>query len=132
VDVSPLPLEMTRSDYAVIKFGFFLAIIVGLGYGLSQLIGGEREGVVKIDDCREVVQLPDNPYQKYYSRFTCEYEKTTDGRIKSGTCVHASTNFFTGSCSKASVYKKTPLVKCGEREFIDDEGKCASYDAGWF
>ena len=42
----------------------------------------KKEGIVKYDDCREVIKLNNDSYEKYYKDFTCEYVKTKSGKIK--------------------------------------------------
>lgn len=66
------------------------------------ILGGTREGVVKYDNCLEVVQLKPDTNQRYYHKFTCQYGTGDDYSM---TCVRVQTNLFTGVCTKAFVYK---------------------------
>lgn len=72
------------------------------------IFGGEREGSVKFDDCREVVYLNPDTIQKYYKTFTCSYRKTDKGVLLNSNCVHVDNDstLFTSShtCKTAYVY----------------------------
>lgn len=50
--------------------------------------GGEREGTVKYDDCREKIYLEAGNLSKIYKTFTCQYEKRASGKIIRKKCVH--------------------------------------------
>lgn len=107
---------------------FFVSLLIG---GFLFLFGGEREGVVKYDDCRQIVQLKSDTTQKYYKKFTCEYIKSNDGKIiLGGTCVHIDTDSSlltsNSSCKTAFVYQKEPDIKCPDtvNGFLDVNGKC--------
>lgn len=92
---------------------FFLSLLIG---GFLFLFGGEREGVVKYDDCRQIVQLKSDTTQKYYKKFTCSYSKTQSGKIMSGECVNISNdNSLLGNkstCATAYVYEKEQDPVC--------------------
>jgi hypothetical protein len=92
----------------------FIALIV---WGVYSSFGwGEREGVVKYDDCRSVVMLSSDTWQKFYKTFTCTYAKTQSGKVMSGECVHidtAGTAFSASSaCETAYVYEKAQDSAC--------------------
>jgi hypothetical protein len=104
------------SDQAL---GFGALVIIGLIiWGVTSLIGGEREGSVKYDDCRQTINLKSDTFQKYYKKFTCEYEKTSSGKMMGGTCVHVDTSggrFSNAStCETGYVYQKDPEVTCSK------------------
>jgi hypothetical protein len=108
----------------------FLIILVLIGWGITSWIGGEREGVVKYDDCRETITLKPDNFQKYYMKFTCNYTKSNSGKIMSGECVHIDTNdsFFSvgSSCVRAYVYQKEPEIKCSDTAngYLGNDDKC--------
>lgn len=89
----------------------------------------EREGIVKYSDCREIINLKNNTWQKYVKTFTCKYSKTISGKIMGGICVHVDMSnslFSSGNeCLTAYVYKKEPEVNC-PREFpyLGYDDKC--------
>lgn len=62
---------------------------------------GEREGVVKAEDCREIILLKADTFQKYYKNFTCS---------PNGICVHIDTDRSLlskgNNCLTAFVYDK--------------------------
>lgn len=100
------------SDGAVASL-FAIGII---GYGLYSIFGGgEREGTFKIDDCREVVQLSSDNFQRYYKDFTCVIQKSKSGRIISGECAHID---MSGNvCKTAFVYDKKASGVCNDPKF---------------
>ncbi|MBU6415420.1 hypothetical protein KGQ34_04260 [Patescibacteria group bacterium] len=100
------------------KWGNFVGILIMISFvfwGIHGLLGwGEREGVVKYDDCREVVTLTPDTWQKLYHTFSCTYSrKTKSGRsMGGGECVRIendSSLFSTShTCATAYVYEKDP------------------------
>ena len=106
-----------------------LIIIGGVLWGISAGFFGEREGIVKISDCRETVTLPSDTWQKYYKTFTCSYDKTNSGAIMRGACAHIDTagTIFSSSnaCSAAYVYQIKNL-SCSNKSFpyIGRDDKC--------
>ena len=94
----------------------FLAVIALVVWGGEKLFFGEREGVVKYDDCRQIITLPSDTLQKYYKTFTCTYSKTKSGKIMGGECVHIENegSLFTSShaCSEAYVYQRKSEENC--------------------
>ncbi len=90
-------------------------IIWGVGSFFGVSFGIENEGIVKYDDCREIITLKDNSWQKYFMKFTCTYRKTQGGDImgygmNGGECVHIDhyNSLFSSSpaCERAYVYTK--------------------------
>ena len=107
---------MSNTDDSVV-WGWGCLIAIGLiVWGITALIGGESEGYVKYDDCRQTITLASNNWQKYYEKFTCTYQKTQSGKIMSGECVHidnAGTLFSaSNACVTAYVYEKTQDKVC--------------------
>lgn len=99
---------MTEDNESII---FWLVMLCLFGWGLFRYYdGGEMEGIAKYDDCREIIFLKSNNYQKYYMNFTCNYRRSNTGEIMGGECVHIDTNngFFSSgnSCVKALIYEK--------------------------
>src|SRR6266540_573065 len=81
------------------------------------ILGCEREGIVKIDDCQEVVQLEtqkgSRPFAYLFTTFTCMYDKTTDKRsIIGGLCLARENAVFHSGCVKAAVYKRESDIHC--------------------
>jgi len=64
----------------------------------------EVDGLVKYDDCREIVKLKEGDSETKNKKFICSYAKTQSGKIMSGEC--ASTVTENGICTKAYVYEK--------------------------
>ena len=58
---------------------FIVLAIVGVGvWGLSESgLVGEQDGVVKYSDCREIIQLPPNTFQKYFHSFQSFHKRQT-------------------------------------------------------
>ena len=117
----------TSSDQAL---GFGVLVIIGLIiWGVTSLVGGEREGFVKYDDCRQTINLKADTLQKYYKKFTCSYSNTLSGKIMGGTCVHVDTSggLFSNesTCETAYVYEKDPEVTCSkEYPYLGIDDKC--------
>lgn len=97
--------------------GFVIAVI----WVADLLLFGEREGITKYDDCREIVTLqPDTP-QRFYKTFTCSYIKTASGKVIRGVCVHVvnDSGMFSSAhtCATAYVYVKSQDPVCNDRKF---------------
>lgn len=106
-----------------------LALAVWGGYALfQQSFPGEQDGVVKYDDCREVITLKKPPL---WGQFTCSVSRTTSGKLMQGTCVRVMTT-RDGKCTKAYVYEKQTQLRCpDETPFLAWDDKCyAEYDSG--
>ena len=89
--------------------------------------GCEQEGVVKYDDCREIIFVKAGDLQTYYKTFTCQYTRRASGKIIAGACVHVSTSFFSGKCETAYVYtfEKGPDYGCTkEYPYLGNDGRC--------
>jgi hypothetical protein len=107
------------------------AALVLLGVYLNQgdsLLGGEREGIVKYDDCREIVRLKDNPTKKYYETFTCTYERTVHGKILAGQCARVDLPLFRNGCDTAYVYEKQSEISCGPNSTPTYDEHCRCND----
>ena len=90
-------------------------------------LGCEQEGVVKYDDCREIIYVKAGDFQTYYKRFICQYTRRASGKIIAGTCVHVSTGFFSNNCGTAYVYTfaKEPDSGCTkEYPYLGNDGMC--------
>jgi hypothetical protein len=86
--------------------------------------GGEQEGTITYDDCREVVKLTPNDYflKCLHKKFTCMYVKRASGNPVSKVCVYvelASGGLLSnsGKCETAYVYFGTekPDSGCTEK-----------------
>lgn len=102
-------------------FGIIVLVIFGLVvWGILSLFGFsfgiENEGIVKYDDCRQIITLKNGDWQTYTKKFTCIYVKTKSGTVMSGECVHIVNDgsFFGGShtCATAYVYEKKQGGNC--------------------
>src|SRR6266540_2071765 len=99
------------------------------------ILGCEREGIVKIDDCQEVVQLEtqkgSRPFAYLFTTFTCMYDKTTDKRsIIGGLCLARENAVFHSGCVKAAVYKRESDIHCPPYAHANADGTC-SCDGGY-
>lgn len=89
--------------------------------------GCEQEGMVKYDDCREVISVKAGDLQTYYKKFICQYTRRASGKIVAGTCVHVSTSFFSGKCETAYVYTflQEPDSGCTKQyPYLGNDGMC--------
>ncbi len=128
--------EIKESVIGIVGSIFAIVIVVGilnwlLSSNIIYIFGGEKEGIIKFDDCREIIRLKDNPYQKFYKSFTCDYVKTATGKIMSGTCVHVKTSWLSGKCEQAYIYDKEPEIKCLENGYLGYDGRCYC-NSGYF
>jgi|GEM_PF-5533152 len=103
------------------------------------ILGCEREGIVKIDDCQEVVQLEtqkgSRPFAYLFTTFTCMYDKTTDKRsIIGGLCLARENAVFHSGCVKAAVYKRESDIHCPPHAhaMADGMGYCDDDSSGCF
>lgn len=96
------------------------------------IFGGEREGTVKYNDCREVTETEDNFINRIFRTYTCSYQKTNTGKIMSGECVYVKSPLFSGDCVRAYTYTKKPEVRCSEVfPYLGYDEKCyMSWDYG--
>lgn len=124
-----------------INFSELLVALVILGgiywsvVGATRLWGsffGEREGIIKYDDCRAIVTLQPDTLQKYYRTFTCGYNRTKSGKIMSGECVRIvnDKSFFSSShtCATAYVYEKEQEGNCTDpaRPYLTYDDMCST------
>ncbi len=130
--------EIKESVIGIVYSMMVIGLVVGmlswlLSSNIIYIFGGEKEGIIKYDDCREIIRLKDNPYQKIYKSFICDYTKTTTGKIMSGTCVHVNTSWLSGKCEQAYVYvyDKEPETKCLENGYLGYDGQCYC-NSGYF
>lgn len=76
----------------------------------------EREGMVKYDDCRQVITLAPDTWQRYFHTFTCSYLKTKSGKIMRGECVRIENDksllSSSHTCATAYVYEKKQEGSC--------------------
>ena len=77
---------------------FLLAFGVACAPSLKNIFGGERQGAVEIEDCREYVQVEEGSFTTYINKFTCY----------SGFCCRVEVE--DGFCRTAFCYKKTRWV----------------------
>lgn len=66
---------------------------------------GEREGIVKTSDCREKITIKEKSIEALTKTFTCQYNKTRQGRIMGGSCVHIEYD-NNGQCKASYTYYK--------------------------
>lgn len=89
----------------------------------------EREGVVKYDDCRHVIDLKPNTFQKRFHTFTCEYRKSQSGKVISAKCVRVESDgtlfSATHSCNAAYVYYRWKHDGCPKVDpYLGYDDKC--------
>jgi len=107
-----------------------VAIIMFVLYFFGVSFGVESEGIVKYDDCRQIITIQDNSWQKYLMKFTCNYIKSPTGKIIGGECVHITNDYSllgsSNACKKAYIYQRNPDVKCPDmvNGFLDTNGVC--------
>lgn len=98
---------------ALIIFGLVAAGILWL-FGFN--FGMTNEGVVKYDDCRQVITIKSDSWQRYFHSFTCNTYKTKSGVVMSGECVSIKndSSLFSSShtCATAYVYEIEPPTNC--------------------
>ena len=70
----------------------------------------EQEGVVKVDDCREMIKVGSGELKKTTSTFTCTYQKNINNQIIGGIC--ASVDMNAGKCQTAYIYERTSDISC--------------------
>ena len=123
----------SNKDSIAGSIGCFVLVVIAIfaGRGVISMFGGEREGEVKYNDCREVVRLKDDAIQKYYRTFTCSYLRTVNGKIMGGECVSIDTPLFGSGCSMAYVYEKKPELHCWPHSTLNYDEKCTCED-GYF
>ena len=74
--------------------------------------GGQREGSVRYADCREIIPLSQDDFnrQKIGTTFTCSYTRDANNRVVGGECVAVKTE---GSgCTEAYVYTFPTISPC--------------------
>lgn len=116
---------------SIVPLGVLALVIWGIGSIFGVSFGIENEGVVKYDDCRTTVTLQSNSWERYFKKFTCEYDKTQSGKIISGVCVHTDNDSSllatSSTCSTAYIYelKQDPAV-CTDPKypFLRYDDKC--------
>ncbi len=107
-----------------------LSILFLIGLGVWFFAGGERDGVVKYQDCREIVKLQPDTYQKYYKTFTCDIARTVSGKSMGGECVHIEYDgsFLSQSrgCNVAFVYTVKQDAICNDKNYpnLGTDDKC--------
>lgn len=78
----------------------------GFNFGITS------EGMVTYKDCRQIITLQNDSWQKYFHSFVCNNIKTQSGKIMGGECVAViSDSYFFGNshtCAKAYVYNQNP------------------------
>lgn len=102
-------------------FLFFVICGLVLG-GLMTIFGGESEGTVKYDDCRQTITIKQNSWDTLFKKFICSDFKSNSGKLISGTCVHIDTE--SGSCKTVYIYTKEPDINCGNNSTPDVDDKC--------
>jgi|GEM_PF-2005567 len=114
----------------IISLVFIVLVIWGIFSLFGVSFGAENEGITKYDDCRQIVNIQENSWQRYFMKFTCTYIKSSTGKILGGQCVHiANDNSLLGgshTCATAYVYQKSSEVVCPDtvNGFLDVNGNC--------
>jgi len=104
---------------------WIVAITIGLVIGgCYAIFGGEREGTVEYDDCKEKIYLKSDNDKRLFNKFTCEYSKTKSGKIMGGVCMHVD-YFDNNECKSVYIYEKEPDSVCPETSpYLDYDDKC--------
>jgi len=98
--------------------GFFLLLVVCYGlYWWWSSEHGELDGIVKYDDCREIIYLKENSFQAKTKSFTCSLMRTEKGLVMSGECVHIDYAGEGKVCKTAYVYQKKQASVCKNPKF---------------
>ncbi len=83
-----------------------------IAWGLSAWRGGEQQGVVRTDDCREVIKLDSSTWQKFYRKFSCAPSDDGTAFVRCARAAMSRTWFFGDErCETAYYYFKTPDIK---------------------
>jgi hypothetical protein len=111
-------LPSAADFYDLIRWYLFLlalALILGGLIKMHNSIWGEREGVVKVDDCRNSIEIQEGSVRTWFKTFTCTAKKTESGKIISGFCHSVVTE---GSvCQTVYTYSKKPEIRCSNPNF---------------
>ncbi|MDD4901789.1 MAG: hypothetical protein PHE24_01510 [Patescibacteria group bacterium] len=91
---------------------------------LCLLVSGcEKEGTIKVDDCRESVEIKEFSFDAIFGNFICNYKKTDNGKLIFGECSRVKMK--DGECQTEFWYEKKPFRDCGEYSYIDErDGNC--------
>jgi len=97
----------------LIVLGFIIAVVLWL-FGFN--FGAVNEGVIKYDDCREIITIKSDSWRKYFHKFTCTTRKTNSGVVMGGECasVKYDSSLFGGNnaCATAYVYELDTPTSC--------------------
>ena len=109
---------------AVVFIG--LAIMGGVQV-IKNFLGGEQEGFVKYDDCRETITLKESDMERFFHKFTCTVRETASGKSMGGNCVSVKTE--NGICTQAYVYEKKQDAVCTDPKYpyLGNDDKCYVY-----
>ena len=111
---------------------FVFSIILGLiGGGIKAIFGGEVEGTVKTDDCRQVIQISPDSFQTIYKKFTCTYSRTNSGVVNFARCDHIDSPLFSNSCNTDYYYiREKGLGNCTDPKYpyLGQDDKCYPTD----
>ena len=113
----------------VVVFGLIIfGVLAVIGYFSG---GMESEGIVKYDDCRQILTIKEGSGDTFGKKFTCEYIRSKSGKLMSGTCVHIDTE--NGVCTTAYVYEKKSEFNCGDNSTpnYDDSVYACSCNDGY-
>lgn len=89
----------------------FVLIVAGVLWIFGFNYHGTSEGIVKYDDCREIIQLEPTNWHTYFGTFTGYTKKSASGKIMGGEFVRVinDRSFFFGNshtCARAYIYEK--------------------------
>ena len=111
-------------DGATIRRGFLLILALA-----AVSCGGERDGTVKYDDCREIIQLKGrSAFATIGKDFTCSISRTKSGKSMGGQCVSVALSLLDGKCERAYVYEKKPANVCWPNSHLTYEDMCQCDD----
>ena len=94
---------------------------------------GEIEGSVKIDDCRQQIEVSPTDLRIVAKQFTCSTQRTISGQLMQATCARAETHWLSGACERAYVYRKRTTLRCPiDAPWLGYDAKChAAYESGY-
>lgn len=115
-------------DIVAILFLGVIGLAIWGGYTVFRdHSGGEIEGTVKYDDCRQILSV-DPPGQALFGgrQYVCTKFLTNSGKLMLANCVSDDTT-PDGKCEKAYVYSRGPSVKCSkDYPYLGMDDKCYS------
>jgi hypothetical protein len=101
-----------------VLMAFILVLWVHSGglTSINNMVWGEREGVMKTDDCRTRIVVKEGTSATWFKKFTCVYRRTKSNKLMSGYCEAVDTN-SAGACNTVYFYIKQVPPICTDPKF---------------